>query len=252
MSSVTRRVAAWGLTAAALAVGAAPAQAHVDVLPAELTVNEAQQVTVRVPNERDIPTTQITVTFPAGVTVFAFGPNPPGWQRKVLLTNDGRNRGVVWSGGRVAAGEYVDFAMLATPTRKGDAIWKSEQTYADGVTKPWSGPPEPEGAGSQESGPAAPGPAALTRISTDPAAGPGQSAAAAAGGSSNTGTVLGAIALVVAAGALTGLGLLWSRTPATLPSDDDDAPTTPAPATPEPPPAPPARQHGSRSWKRRS
>lgn len=248
MSSVTRRVAAWGLTAAALALGAAPAQAHVDVLPAELTLNEAQQVTVRVPNERDVPTTKVTVTFPAGVTVFAFGPNPPGWQRKALLTNDGRNRGVVWSGGRVAAGEYVDFAMLATPTRKGDAVWKTEQTYADGVTKPWTGPPEQEGAASQESGPADPGPAALTRISAEPAAVTGQSVARTSSDSSNTGTVLGAIALVLAAGAITGLGLLWSRTPATLPSDDDDAPE-PAPEMPEPPPTPP---HGSRSRKRRS
>lgn len=88
-----------------------------------------------------------------------------------------------------------------------------------------------------------------TRSSANPVAATGQAPTAAASDSSNAGTVLGSIALVLAPGALVGLGLLWSRTPMSLPSDDDTTPR-PAPATDAPPPPP--SQTGPRSRKRRS
>lgn len=227
------------ITAAAFAVaalGAAPAMAHVDVLPAQLTLNEAQELVVRVPNERDVPTVRVSVTFPPQVTVYSFAANPPGWTRKVLLTKDGRNRGVVWTGGSIGVGEYAEFRMLGTPTSLGDALWKSEQTYADGLTKPWTGPPESEGAASQETGPTAPGPVAVTAVVEQGQGGGSTASTTSAGGESNTGVVLGGVALLLAAGALVGLGLLWSRTPAVLPPDDPAV--DPAPP---PPPSAPAR-----------
>ncbi len=227
---VSRRSACWVLCCllAGAGVVAAPAMAHVDVLPSRLTLNEAQELIVRVPNERDVPTVRVSVMFPAEVTVFSFGPSPPGWQRKVLLTKDGRNRGVVWSGGRIGDGEYAEFRMLGTPMSLGDAVWKSQQTYADGVTKPWTGPPESEGAVAQETGPSAPGPAAATRIVDQQQPQQASSDTPRAAAESKTGTVLGGAALLLAVAALVGLGLLWSRSPAILPPDDPEpSPTEP-------------------------
>lgn len=119
-------------------------------------VNEAREFTARVPNERETLTVKVKILFPPPVAVFAFAPSP-GWARQELKTRDGRLRGVVQSVGKIGAGEYADFGFLGTPLREGTAVWKSEQTYADGVTKPWTGPPEKDGETAQETGPSAAG-----------------------------------------------------------------------------------------------
>jgi uncharacterized protein YcnI len=211
------------LTLVLLGGAAVPAAAHVEVLPAEAEVQQAQQFTVRVPTERPLPTTAVQVTFPPQVTVYAFEDPPPGWRMRVLLTADGRNRGVEYTGGRIGVGRYQDFHFLGTPTRPGTAVWRARQTYADGKVKPWTGPPERPGAVSQETGPTQPGPAASTRILT--AAEAAQATAPAAQGdsddSSDAGIWLGVIAIGVAALAALGTGLLWSTRPARLPEDEE-------------------------------
>jgi len=225
--------------AIALAVGlavAAPASAHVTVLPSQLVVNEGQAVTVRVPTERDIPTVAIEVDAPAGVTVFAAQPEP-GWRQTTLLTPDGRTRGVRWSGGSIGVGQFMDFHLLATPTRTGQVVWRSRQTYADGKVKPWTGAPEAPGQASSESGPTAPGPASAMQIVTASQLSTGQATSSGGDDSSGAGIWLGIIAIAIAAAAAVGVGLLWSSRPATLPPDEDE-PRTPARA---PRPSKPAR-----------
>jgi uncharacterized protein YcnI len=211
------------LTLALLGAAAVPAAAHVEVLPTQAVVQEAQQFTVRVPTERPLPTTAVQVLFPPSVTVYAFADPSQGWRMRVLLTSDGRNRGVEYTGGRIGVGRYQDFTFLGTPTRPGTAVWRSRQTYADGKVKPWTGRPEAPGAVSPETGPTQAGPAASTRILT--AAEAAQAAAPAAGGdsddSSDAGIWLGVIAIGVAALAALGTGLLWSTRPARLPEDDE-------------------------------
>ena len=70
---------------------------------------------------------------------------------------------------------YVDFHVLGTPFESGTAVWKTRQTYADGLVKPWTGPPEKPGEEAPESGPTDPGPAATVTILE-----PGQAASGAA------------------------------------------------------------------------
>jgi hypothetical protein len=206
---------------AALALTAAPAMAHVDVLPTQVVRGESTQFTIRVPTERSIPTTRIAVDFPEQVTVYSFA-EPPGWTVTPVRAADGRFRGVVYSGGRIPVERYVDFQVLGTPFGSGDTVWRARQTYADGKVKPWTGPAEKPGEEAPESGPTDPGPAAVVKVLE-----PGQATSAAAPvatgrdeSDSGAGIWLGVIAIVISGLCLLGLGFLWSTRPARLPPDD--------------------------------
>lgn len=201
---------------------AAPAAAHVDVLPREVVQGEALQLTIRVPTERALPTTNVRVDFPAQITVYSFAAPPAGWRMRPLLATDGRFRGVVYSGGRIPVGQYADFNVLGTPFEAGDAVWKVRQTYSDGKVKPWTGPPQAADAVSSETGPTDPGPAALVKIA-EPGQAVGPTAVTAASDDSDAAIWLGVIAIAISALSLLALGFLWSTRPARLPGDDGSA-----------------------------
>jgi len=201
----------------------ARAGAHVEVLPDKPLLEQEQEFVVRVPDERDIPTTAVRVLFPNGVNVSQFAPLP-AWRRKVLLTRDRRPRGVVYTGGQIAPGEYGEFRFLATPRRPGPVVWKTFQTYADGATKPWTGPPEPPGAKEErETGPTEQGPAPATEVTAVPdIASGGTPATGGKAVSSDAATWLGVIAIVIALGCALAVGFLWSTRPAALPADEPE------------------------------
>jgi uncharacterized protein YcnI len=219
------RRAALVLALAAGLVTAAPATAHVDVLPREVAQGEAIELTVRVPSERDLATTRVRVEIPPQITVYSFGPPPPGWRVLPVRGPDGRFRTAVFSGGSIPPARYADFTMLGTPFESGTAVWKVRQTYADGVVKRWTGPPEKPGDQSAETGPGDPGPAAAVTV-LEPGATVGGSATASSGddgGDSGVAVWLGVIAIGISGLAVLGVGFLWSTRPATLPTDDEDA-----------------------------
>ena len=204
---------------------AAPAAAHVEVLPAQVEQGKALELTVRVPTERNLPTTAVHVQFPSQVTVYSFGEPPRGWTVKPELANDGRLRGVTFQGGTIPVGRYADFTMLATPFQTGTVLWKVLQTYQDGQVKPWTGTPVSEGGTSQETGPGSPGPASQMEIVPAGTLVSGVPAASANGGGdddSGAGIWLGVIAIGISALAAVGVGLLWSTRPARLPEDDEE------------------------------
>jgi uncharacterized protein YcnI len=217
-------------TAIALMAALAPAaSAHVDVLPAQVVQGEAREFTIRVPNERDLPTTAVAVDFPDQITVFAFADPPGDWRVQPVRGDDGRFTGVRYTGGRIPVDGYADFTVLATAFEAGEAVFPARQTYADEQVKPWTGPPEPPGAVSPETGPTDPGPAAAVRVGAPgeaPAGATGESAgpAAPAGDAGDEGSGaaiwLGVIAIGISALALLGVGLLWSTRPARLPEDE--------------------------------
>jgi hypothetical protein len=162
------------------------------------------------------------------VTVVSFA-TAPGWSRRTIANPDGTIGAVVYDRGRIGRDEYAEFRLLATPTEAGTVSWKVEQTYADGVTKPWTGPPEKEGEATVETGPSARGPAPATRLVARAEAEAGTPAPAGGGkGSSPAGIWLGVIAIGIAAAAAVGVGFLWSSRPMPLPPDDEPA------ATPDP------------------
>lgn len=214
------------LAAVAWLALAAPAVAHVEVLPASVAQGEATQFTIRVPSEREVPTIQVRVDFPQQVTVFSFAEPPPGWTLRPLRAPDGRFRGVVYSGGSIAVSRYADFQVLGTAFESGTAVWPSRQRYADGQVKPWTGPPETPGrSAAPESGPTEPGPAAAVEIAAPGTESSAPAAAATDDGDdgSGAGIWLGVIAIAISALAALGVGMLWSTRPARLPEDDEGA-----------------------------
>lgn len=202
-----------------LATATDRAAAHVEVLPGEAVAGEAQRFTIRVPSERDVATVAVRVLFPEEVLVYSVKP-APGWTTRFLYRPDGRTRGVEITGGRIGEGRFQEFDVLGTPQLAGTAIWTARQTYADGLVKPWTGPPEEPGQPAAETGPEDPGPGSATVIRAEVSATPTSAADEGSGGSS-AGVWLGLIAIVISASAALGVGILWSSRPAPLPDDEE-------------------------------
>jgi uncharacterized protein YcnI len=126
---VTRGLGRALLVSVLLALVSARAVAHVDVLPTEAVVGQAERFTIRAPSERDLDTIAVQVLFPEQVTVYSVNP-PPGWDARLLYRPDRRPRGVVFRGGRIADGQFEEFDVLGTPQEAGEVVWRSRQTYA--------------------------------------------------------------------------------------------------------------------------
>lgn len=222
-----RRLAAAALAAAALAAFAGPAAAHVDILPTTIEAERSTEFTMRVPTERELPTTAVRVDFPPEVTVYAFAPPPPGWTMKQRIAADGSLAGVTYSGGRIPVSGYLDFTFLGTPFETGETVWKTYQTYADGKVKPWTGEPEPPDAISAETGPTEPGPASAVQVvakgtlaqATAGAATPAPGGGATATESSDAAVWASLIAILIAVAAFLTAGWVWTKRPMDLPED---------------------------------
>ncbi len=196
---------------------AAPAGAHVDVLPARAADGEAQEFEIRVPNEGDVATTGVRADFPVEVTAFSLREPPPGWRTQPRLGPGGRLVGAVWTGGRIEPGRHQSFGVMATPLRTGTTVWPVVQTLADGTGVRWTGAPSAPAGASAEPSEGESGPAAAVEIvrADEVAVGGGGD-----DGGSGAAIWLGVIAIVIAALAALGTGLLWASRPAALPPDD--------------------------------
>jgi uncharacterized protein YcnI len=114
--------------------------AHVTVWPRESTRDAHEVFTVRVPTEKDVPTTAVRVEFPEGMVVSRFVP-APGWQREVAKDANGRITAVTWSGGSLASDEMGIFQFSArNPNSNGSVAFKAYQYYGDGSVVEWTGP----------------------------------------------------------------------------------------------------------------
>ena len=178
------------------------AWAHVRVLPEEVPADTFEVFTVRVPTEKDIPTTEVRVEVPEGLTVSRVQPMP-SWDYE-LEEEAGVVRAITWSGGEIGATEFQQFDVQGkTPEEPGEYPWNAYQTYEDGSVVEWVGPE-----GSEE-------PASVVRVAEGGAEGGHNGAALQKSGSealSSTGTItpivaygglgVGILALIVATVAL--------------------------------------------------
>ena len=124
------------------------AWAHVVVSPEEVPADSFQVLTVRVPTEKDIPTTEVRVEVPEGFTVSRVQP-VPGWDYE-LEEDGGVVRAITWSGGELGATEFQGFAIQArTPEETGEYAWRAFQTYEDGSVVEWIGPEDAEERGEE-------------------------------------------------------------------------------------------------------
>jgi uncharacterized protein YcnI len=221
------RAAIVGLTATAgIALFAIPALAHITITPSSAPPGSAAVLTFHVPNEESkADTTKVDVQIPTGHPIAQLLVQPvQGWTisvktitlAKPLVTDDGSFSQavseVIWSGGKIAPGQFQDFSISADPLPQGvtQLTFKAIQTYSNGDVVRWidvSQPGQPE--------PDHPAPV-LTLASSAPASGTSAAATSGSGGSDGMargiavgGVVIGLLGLALA-------GLSWRRGKAAL------------------------------------
>ena len=122
---------------------AGAAWAHVTVAPEEVAAEGYETLTVTVPTEKEIPTTEVRVEVPDGFTVSGVQP-VPGWDYE-FEEDGGLITSVTWSGGEIGPREFQQFLLSAqAPEEPGDYPWRALQTYEDCSTVEWTGPPDAE------------------------------------------------------------------------------------------------------------
>jgi len=197
----------------------------VTVQPESVPAGGFTRLDVRVPTERDVPTTKVEVLFPPGFLFASYEP-VPGWNIEITkrkLDKPVEQFGdkiteevdrMIISGGQIAPGSFQDFGLsVGVPDKPaGSALtFKAIQTYQGGEVVRWIGPPDSDEpapqveltAAEEEGGAAAP--AEEEQQQTPPAATSDESD----DGGSDT---LSIIALIVGiAGLLVGLAALLNR-----------------------------------------
>jgi periplasmic copper chaperone A len=160
--SFARRAATALAAATALTAGLAlPALAHVTVQPGTAEQGSFTKVAFRVPNERDdASTTQLEVSLPTDHPLAFVSVKPiPGWQAKVtegklpapvqteLGTVEEAVLKIVWSGGKIAPGEFQEFevSLGRLPTDTDQLVFPTKQTYSSGEVVDWSEAPKADG-----------------------------------------------------------------------------------------------------------
>jgi uncharacterized protein YcnI len=234
--SCSRVLSRAALIAAATTAGvllfAIPALAHITVTPGSAQPGSAAVLTFHVPNEEaSAYTNRVDVQIPTDHPIAQLLVKPvAGWTvsvktstlAKPLVTDDGSFTTavseVIWSGGKIAPGQFQDFSVSADPLPQGvsQLTFKAIQTYSNGDVVRWIDVPQP--------GQPAPDHPAPVLALTVGAAGAGGAAStgetagvtapsAGAAASSSDGTARGIAAGGVAIGLL-GLvlaGLSWRR-----------------------------------------
>lgn len=117
---------------------------HVTVQPGESTTGAYEKYTVRVPVEKDIPTTEVELKVPKNVEVISIMP-VPSWDYKLKKDDDDRITSLTWKakGGGIRAGEFTEFSFVGVnPEEEGEVAWKAHQTYEDGSVVKWVGEPD--------------------------------------------------------------------------------------------------------------
>ena len=116
------------------------AQAHVVILPRESTVGSTEKYTMRVPDEKNIPTVRMEAEFPAAVEIISVDAKE-GWKIELKKDPSGKIVGAIWSGGSIAPREIAEFGFQArNPTEETKLVWNVIQVYEDGTKSEWTGP----------------------------------------------------------------------------------------------------------------
>ncbi|WP_332286526.1 YcnI family protein [Bacillus velezensis] len=118
----------------------AAASAHVSVKPAESAAGSWETYTMKVPVEKNEPTTKVVLKMPAGVEFQQYQPIP-GWKTSVSKHDD-KAVSVTWEAkdGGIQPGQFQQFTFVAkNPEKSGNAAWDAYQYYKDGSIVEWTG-----------------------------------------------------------------------------------------------------------------
>ncbi|BCJ88192.1 YcnI family copper-binding membrane protein [Effusibacillus dendaii] len=139
-----KQIASAILFSASLLLFAGTASAHVTVWPKETKADSYERYTIRVPNEKDNPTTKVRVEFPPGTSIGNVLP-VPGWTYEFEKDSEGRFKAITWTAtaGGIKPNEFVEFGLSGkNPKDPGTLSWKSYQTYSDNSVVEWTGAPD--------------------------------------------------------------------------------------------------------------
>jgi YD repeat-containing protein len=116
--------------------------AHVTIQPTEVAAKSSQEFFVRVPTERDQPTTAVRIVFPAGFDLVRVRPTA-GWTYELERDAAGRITAITWSGGRISRTEYDVFTFMARTQNPGTFKLDAYQTYGENDVVAWVDAAEP-------------------------------------------------------------------------------------------------------------
>lgn len=140
----------------ALLFFAGTASAHVTINPGVSAPGAWETYTMKVPVEKNIPTTKVTMKFPAGVEFVSYQPLS-GWKVTLDKDSSGKAKTITWTAteGGISPGEFQQFQFIAkNPEKETSAAWDAFQYYKDGSIVEWTG-----GEGSES-------PHSITKITT--------------------------------------------------------------------------------------
>ena len=115
------------------------ALAHAVVFPRTSSPGAYEKYVLRVPNERDVPTTRVEIRFPPELRVVSFG-DVADWKLQVLTDTAKRITGAVWTGS-LPKERFIEFPFVAVnPKDSARLTWPTIQTYANGEVVEWTSP----------------------------------------------------------------------------------------------------------------
>jgi len=121
----------------------ATASAHAVVFPKRSSPGAYEKYVLRVPNEKDVPTTRVEIRFPAGVRVVSFG-DVAGWRLEEVRDSANAVVAAVWTG-QLQPERFVEFPFVAVNPKENSTLeWPAHQTYANGERVDWVGPADSE------------------------------------------------------------------------------------------------------------
>lgn len=125
----------------ALMIFAGTANAHVTVKPEVSAPGAWETYTIKVPVEKEINTTKVTLKVPAGTEFESYQP-VPGWKVTLAKDSSGKTKTVTWqaTNGGITAGQFQQFSFVAkNPEKETEAAWDAYQYYKDGTVVEWTG-----------------------------------------------------------------------------------------------------------------
>lgn len=117
------------------------ASAHVTVMPKTSATGAWETYTLKVPVEKDVATTKVTVKVPDGVEIMSYQP-VPGWVYSAEKEANGKVKTFTFeaTGEGIQAGQFQQFVFVAkNPEKATKAAWDAFQYYKDGSIVEWTG-----------------------------------------------------------------------------------------------------------------
>lgn len=138
------------------------ASAHVTVNPTVAQTGAWQTYSIKIPSEKELPTTKITLKVPQGVAFKQYQPLS-GWKITTEKNDSNEVTSITWEvdgdNEGILAGQFQQFNFVAqNPDAETEVAWDAFQYYSDGSIVEWTG------------GPSDSNPHSITAISQDPAA----------------------------------------------------------------------------------